>query len=422
MHIAKKEILKRDFVNKIEKGVIFGYSEGFFIVNEGLNFYLVNATTKEKFGPYLYTIGFHNGYAAVQRVGFQDVYFWSVIDKKGNEVAEFSTGNYKNVYFSDGYAKIGDKKFIDITGKEIEYKPDDETILNVSDFKNGRAIVTFSLFGKEKYYYIDKEFKRINKKIYDIAEEFNNDRAVAGKNKKRFIIDKKGNTLFKYDLNKDKMKTVSRYSEGLLSYSENGIWGYLNENGNVAIKSKFKHSKKFSDGVITYYENGSIYMMDKEENKKLLLSREQNHGYDYISEFKNGYALLYYDRLNPLADIVDKEGNITKLSDNIELYDDYVVLSDSQSFIKLADLKKLKKEYQIVITRNNKEIIKSFESEEERDKYFDMLIQEKNSAVDLSRKVYNEYLDKLLEDSNETKEENPTRETYKVKVKRIKRK
>ena len=71
---------------------------------------------------------------------------------------------------------------------------------------------------------------------------------------------------------------------------------------------------------------------------------------------------------------------------------------------------------------NNKEIIKSFESEEERDKYFDMLIQEKNSAVDLSRKVYNEYLDKLLEASNEKNEENPNKETHKVKVKRIKRK
>lgn len=421
MHIVKKEILKKDFISEIDKGIIFGYSEGFFIVNEGLNFYLVNATTKEKFGPYLYTLGFYNGYAAVKRVGFQDVYFWSIIDKKGNTVAEFSNGDYKNVYFSDGYAKIGDKKFIDIKGKEIEYKPDDGTILNVSDFKNGRAIVTYKTFGKEKYYYIDKEFKRINKKTYDIAEEFNNDRAVVGKNKKRFIIDTDGNTIFKYDLTNDKMKTVSRYSNGMLSYSKNGIWGHLDQYGNIAITPRFKHSEKFSDGVVTYFENGAIYMMDKESNKKLLLTKEQSHIYDYISVFNNGYAQLYYDRLDPLADIVDKEGNITKLRDNIELYDDYVVLSDSKSFIKLDDLKKLKKEYQIVITRNNKEIIKSFESEEKRDKYFDMLIQEKNNAVDLSRQVYNEYLDKLLEASNEKNEENPNKETHKVKVKRIKR-
>lgn len=412
MQIEKKDIIKTA-KSEIGNGEIFGYREDFFIVNSGLHFYLVNPETEEKFGPYLHTTGFYNGYAAVKRDSIQGKNYWSIIDKKGSEVAEFINGNYSSIYFSDGYAKIDNKKFIALNGKVIEYKPNDFTVISVSDFKNGRAIVTCKILGKQKYYYIDRDFKKINNKMYDIAEDFNSDRAVAGKNNKRYIIDLEGNTVFKYNLNDYNMKTVSSYSEGMLSYAENGIWGHLDIYGRKAIEPRFRRSKRFSDGVITYSENGAIYMMDKEGNKKLLLTREESFNYAHITEFKNGYALLYYERLNPLCDIVDKEGNIIEISDNISLYDNYVVLSDNKSFIKLEDLNKVEKEYQIIITKDNKKTIKSFDTEEKRNEYYFMLQQEINHAVNLSRKVYNEYLDKLIEGSVEKNSE-----THKVKVKK----
>ena len=239
-------------------------------------------------------------------------------------------------------------------------------------FKNGYAPVEFIATSAYDSYcgYIDKKFKRISKNIYDVAVDYCEERALVGKGKKRFIIDEEENIIFEYDLKNNDKKTASRYSEDLLGYHENFKWGFLDKEGNVAIKPQLKYQTIFSDGVTVYKDedDDNFYIIDKKGNKKLILPYEKNKKYNKISDFKKGYALL-----SPYNDLIDKEGNIIKLEEDVTLYEDYLVLSDKKSFIKLEDLKRLKKEYQIIIRRKDKENIKTFESERKRDEYYNML-------------------------------------------------
>ena len=78
------------------------------------------------------------------------------------------------------------------------------------------------------------------------------------------------------------------------------------------------------------------------------------------------------------------------------------MLEDCQHFIKLDNLKKLEKEYLIrIVTPDDKEIIRTFDSEEKRDNYFEMLEEEIKRATELSNNVYNDYLYKMLEESDD---------------------
>lgn len=404
MQIIKKDTIKKDIINEINNGEIVGYSEGYFLVlRERYYYYFINAKTKEEIGPFTYAYPFKNGYAPVEFIATSayDSYC-GYIDKKGNRLPIKQNKSHSCSAFSDGYVKVGDKSFSDEQGNIKDYKPYNILVKFVSSFKCGRAVVTCEIFGKRFYYYIDKKFKRISKNIYDVAVDYCEERALVGKGKKRFIIDEEENIIFEYDLKNNDKKTASRYSEDLLGYHENFKWGFLDKEGNVAIKPQLEYQTIFSDSV-TVYKDGdddNFYIIDKKGNKKIILSEENCRRYNKISDFKKGYALL-----SPYNDLIDKEGNITKLEEDVTLYEDYLVLSDKKSFIKLEDLKRLKKEYQIIIRRKDKENIKTFESERKRDEYYNMLQQEKNIAVMVSRMTYNEKMDKLFEDPDKRYEE-----------------
>ena len=404
MYITKINNIKKDFIDGIKDGLIMSYTEGFFIVRkDNSKYYYINAETKEEFGPYLNCGRFNNGYAIACTIMTDETDYCQIIDNKGNVIKQFQTKGFNVLDFSDGYARIGRKTFIDTAGKITEYKPKDKKVSYVSSFKDGRAVVCCETrFGKEKYYYIDKNFNRVSKNTYDLAIEYSNDRAVIGKKYIRFIIDKDENVLAKIDLEKDNARIASEYEGGLLSYAKYGKWGYLDKEGNVAIEPQFKSDVKFSDGVAIHNINGNIYIVDKQGNKKIILTEEQSKKYSSISDFVNGYALLHYNKLCSTSDIIDKAGNIIEFNELIKLYADYVVLEDCQHFIKLDNLKKLEKEHLIrIVTPDDKEIIRTFDSEEERDNYFEMLKEEIKKATELSNNVYNEYLHKMLEESDD---------------------
>ena len=397
MEIKKKDIIKKDIVDEVKDGKIIDYSEGFFIVQkDNCRYYYVDAKTKKEIGPFAAACPFKEGYAAVEFIKGDCGY----IDLKGNRLPINTNKIYWNYGFSEGYAKTGEKSFVDKDGNEKEYKPNNKIIKFVSPFKCGRAIVTYEIFGKPFYYFIDKNFERISNKTYDTIAPFNEDRAVVGKRTKRYIVDKDENIIFEYDLKKDDEKTSSSYSDGLIGYHKESKWGVLDKDGNVAIEPQFDHDITFSDGVAIYCQNDIFYIIDKEGNKKELLSNK-NHKYDLISNFENGYAVLRRGSFILKRDVIDKAGNILYFDGNNILYDDYLVLSGQQKFIKIEDLKKLQKVYQIIITIGNNKIIKMFDTEEERDKYYDMLQEEIKKATELSNNVYNEYLHKMLEESDD---------------------
>ena len=403
MKVTKNEIINSEKIKEIKNGVIVNVTEGFLVIKDGDVYFLQNIETKKTFGPFLYTCGFSEGYAIVKDVSILKTDHWIIMDKNGIGKADFIAKGCGDIYFSDGYAAIGNKTFVNLEGKIIEYKPNDKKVLYVSTFKNGRAVVCYETkFGKEKYYYIDKNFNRVSKNNYDIAIEYNDDRAVAGKKYIRFILDKNENILLKIDLEKDNMRIASRYRDGLLSYAQNGRWGCFDRECNDVIDPFFEYDLTFSDNVAVYHNNddGAYYIVNKRGTMKPLLTKEQRKPYCDITYFKKGYALLPYKKLNPSADIIDKEGNITVFDENLKICDEYLVLGSGKKYIHLDDIKDLKKEYQIIIEKDGKEIIKSFEEEEDRDNYYDLLLAAQAVALEESNNLYNERVDKLFEDAD----------------------
>lgn len=401
MKITKNEIINSDKINEIKNGVIVDITEGFLLIQDDDVYFLQNIETKKMYGPFLDTCGFHEGYAIVKDVSILKTDHWIIMDKNGIGKGDFITKESGPFFFSDGYANIDSKKFINTEGKIIEYKPKDNNVRFVTRFTNGLALVcTKSKFGKYKYYYIDKKFNRISNKTYDDAFSFSDDRAVIRKNNNICIIDKAENILFKRNSKEDSEKITSKYTNGLLSYSKRGLWGHINKAGDIIIEPAFDYDIKFSDDVATYNDNGNFYIIDKKGNSKLLL-KNQSKKYCNIGEFKNGYALLGHNKLNPMSDLIDKEGNVTEFNEFVQICDNCLLLENGKKYIHLDDIKDLKKEYQIILERDGKEIIKSFDNGIDRDNYYELLMTANAEALEESNNLYRERLDRLFNDSDE---------------------
>lgn len=152
------------------------------------------------------------------------------------------------------------------------------------------------------------------------------------------------------------------------------------------------------DNIKVINKNDCVYIIDENGNKKKLLDKKKNSQYKSVSSFINGYALLYYNRLLPIKDIIDKDGNIITFKDNILLVGDYLVLGDRKSFIKIIDLKNIVKGYQIIIKKDDEEIIKTFDTVEKRDYYYEELKKEISKLKEFIIGYYNELIDDLLND------------------------
>lgn len=415
MELIKQDILNRDIVHYISDGKIIDYSEGFFVIKSEhtKKYYYFNPETKEKLGMFLDATPFKEGFASVLCENENNEKVWKYLDKKGNFIP-FS--QEERLYsFSNGYGKIGPKSFIDSKGNIKHYQLDNKNVLYVSSFNCDRAVVTCEALGKEYYYYIDKDFNRVSDKNYDVALEYSYDRAIAGKRKKRFILDKEENIIFELDLKKDRKSLSSAcYTDGLLRFMENQKYGFYDVDGNIAIEAKFNDNLDFYNGCGVYWDDETgIYLVNKKGDMKLLLNKEQIKSKDYVcmENFKGDYSLIYSDVIWCTSkDLIDKEGKIFELDSNVKLYKDYLVLSDQKSYIPYDKLKDLKKDYVVIIRKNCKEIIKKFDNKEQRDKYYDLLVEEKNKAERNARTLYDEAIeelmnnpDKVFEDSEASK-------------------
>src|SRR5207244_1981393 len=195
------------------------------------------------------------------------------IDKSGHAVKfpQF----YRGWDFSEGLAAVlptdgGKWGYIDTTGRfAIEPRFDSHPSGYVSSFSDGYAMIET----KERVGYIDKsgEFA-INPRFFK-ATLFHEDRAwvvidgpcfyfslrgcsdfgvVPGSSKeadpppcKYALIDKSGRVVSDNTFEGE----VSGFSEGLAAVSINGLWGYVDKNGRIAITPRFEVAERFSDGL-----------------------------------------------------------------------------------------------------------------------------------------------------------------------------
>jgi hypothetical protein len=146
--------------------------------------------------------------------------------------------------------KYGDYKygFIntsgEVLGNQISYDA-------VTDFHSGRAIVTI---GNNKLI-IDTNSNQIGE-VYSQLSRINSSRFSARIDGNFFLIDSDGNRLTKkpYDFVDNKIY------DGLISFQINGLWGYIDINGNEIIPPKYKFAMGYSKG------EASVEFEDKTSN------------------------------------------------------------------------------------------------------------------------------------------------------------
>lgn len=204
---------------------------------------------------------FSEGYAAVKDAKTN---LWGLIDKNGNKVIDFK---YKIAdSFSEGLAYVdnnGKRVYIDRTGK-IALSLNTNNLSSWPDFKNGYAI--------------------------------------AKKNYKEGVIDKKGNFVVEpiYD-------SLHPYSDGLFTAKKNKKWGYIDIKGNVVIDFKFDRAFNFSEGYARVQLKGKEGFIDKKGNDLTGLIFELFHGIDAQYVFNEGYASV---TLNKKYGFIDTTGKV----------------------------------------------------------------------------------------------------------------
>lgn len=369
-------------------GEIIGYSEGFFLARkkydrkdvDGLKeffnisdeearlvleedwytshvdiYYFVDPINNKKLGPYKSGDPFSCGLASVDEGR-------KVIDKKGNKVLTVDKINAKGIPCS---------------------------VESISSFKNDIAVATIYCADKlNGYAYIDKEGNFINNGInYDTAKPFSDDVAIVYKDKIQYITDKKWNMCINPFQNTRVAYFDKGFSEGLCSiYNlKTHKYGFIDKNFNMVIPMEYDGVKEFSCGLCAVKKNGKWGYIDKEGNVKIPFI------FDEASSFKNGVAVVNRKVKNRVSEkiesaLINTEGKIILdySGNDIDIYDDVIVVNN----LEYVPIKDMKISYSVRINKGYDFVDKSFDSLEERERYFELASKEiENSNSDYNEKV-----------------------------------
>jgi hypothetical protein len=161
--------------------------------------------------------------------------------------------------FSEGRAIVIDQqgfKVIDESGKEITEKA--YSFIS-GKYKEGRVAAAIEQEqGTYLYGYLNKRGKEVIPFIYLSASEFNNGRAIVKTKENTFqLIDLTGKVLHSYT-----HAAVTNYGQGLLAFkrTEDGPFGYMNEQGKTVIEPSFSEANPFFEGVaiVALFENNKL--------------------------------------------------------------------------------------------------------------------------------------------------------------------
>lgn len=282
-----------------------------------------------------------NGLAIVQEKSL-----FGIIDPSGKYVVKPRYGSIEQ--FSEGRAVVADNdvfKVIDEKGKELTTKP----YSFIGRFKEGRATTSATeQQGKELYGYLDRGGKEIVPPKYESAGDYNNGKAVVKvKDNQYALIGLNGQMLKNYNY-----AFVGDFGDGLLAFkqSDEGKFGYIDQNGTIVIPPKYTGAQPFSNGkaivnISETFSNGyglidkkgnyviqpkynDINMLDDnriavgraiDKNKPYIGSKyaiADTDGkfltdfiYNQVSNYKDGYASTFNDKY---TFFIDKAGNAAK--------------------------------------------------------------------------------------------------------------
>jgi WG containing repeat len=221
---------------------------------------------------------FSEGFAVISN--FNEVWF---INRKGEKQFDKTWKDHRG-NFENGIAIVSDIKFddyyyINANGQKLTNFPEG----NISIFKKGFAVVF-----NNKYAIIDS----IGNKIYDSFDAFggfNDDLIKIKKNGKWGFIDKTGRVIidFLYEedrrkefdkylklntdsldtLPKAKLRNIGFFSDGLVEFQKDSLWGFIDKKNTIVIEPKYKRVKQFSEGVAGVSLDGIKWgFIDKNSN------------------------------------------------------------------------------------------------------------------------------------------------------------
>ena len=184
---------------------------------------------------YLIVSDFKEGLAFVSKELIEKGYKWICIDTLGNEVFNLKD-NFPETDFNQGFARVSsftEHWFINRKGNMVFAKTFQD---GQGGFENGYAKVS------------DEPFKNF------------------------YFIDIKGNKVEKLKI--DIVNKESENSSNLISFEEDGKFGFKNKNGEIIIEAKFYKVDKFENGICAVrinerlFETANNYYLDAIINEK----------------------------------------------------------------------------------------------------------------------------------------------------------
>lgn len=247
----------------------YGFSEGYAIVEKGGKYGFIDTTGKEIVPCiYDYANDFSDGMAAVIK---GDKYGY--IDTKGNVIIPITLEDLDEMNnasaFQEGFAQIeknGKIGFIDKSGNEVIPCQYDFA----SGFSEGLAVVCMG----EKYGYIDTKGNIVIPCEYENANDFVEGLAPVKKDGKFLAIDKYGKVIFTFSDD-----NLSRFSEGLVRFSKNEddnyLSGFIDTKGNEVIPCVYSCWNEFSEGLVAVSKDGMYGYVDKNGNSTFDVQDEE---------------------------------------------------------------------------------------------------------------------------------------------------
>ena len=110
------------------------------------------------------------------------------------------------------------------------------------------------------YGYIDAQGETVLPFAYEVAAGFVNGRACVKQDGLYRLIDRSGNELSdEYWDNVFSEFNRAAYSRVM----RNGLWGYADENGAIALQPVYEKATRFNDGLAAVQKDGTWYLIDE---------------------------------------------------------------------------------------------------------------------------------------------------------------
>jgi serine/threonine protein kinase len=144
-----------------------------------------------------------------------------------------------------------------------------------NDFESGLSAVRFN----GKYGFVNRYGEEVIPLEYDYVTNFKGDVAIARKNKVYYFISRQGVVLKGY-------QEVGDFYQGIATFKKDGLWGYLNEQGDVIASAQFDYAYPFVEGRAKVNHIGKYGYIDS-DGKMVIPAK-----YDNAGAFRHGKSTV----------------------------------------------------------------------------------------------------------------------------------